>query len=140
MPEPDKHYARALDIVNRYYHRVVEMMAQEICEREESILEGGYGWTEIEDRYANRFFNISQIYSNLNKFAHADASEDEAPNPPTPGIEASRLQIDQRRCPVDATRETIEKWLEENAEAYVWKLAVHALGDGQATCLFLYTS
>jgi hypothetical protein len=139
MAESDRHYANALEIVNRYYQRVVEQMAHEICEREESIIEGGYGWTEIEDRYANRFFNISQIYSNLNKFASSDVDEDVTSIAPI-GIEASRLQIDERRCPIDATRETIERWLSENNEAYLWKLVVHPMGADQANCLFLFTS
>ncbi len=105
-------YSLALDIVNRYYQNLVEDMAREICEREESIMDGGFGWMEIEDRYANKFFNISQIYCNLKKFCTAEGEDEEEPetslsSPAATGIEASRLQIDERICNAYDVRESI---------------------------------
>lgn len=140
MADQEKHFGDALDVVNRYYQRIVESMAHEIVEREESILEGGYGWTEIEDRYANRFFNVSQIYGNLIKFAQTEADDELAAFAPPVGVEASRLQIEERRCSIESTRDTIEQWLKEHDDVHLWKLVVHPVGDDQATCLFLYTS
>ncbi len=138
-------YSLALDIVNRYYQNLVEDMAREICEREESIMDGGFGWMEIEDRYANKFFNISQIYCNLKKFCTAEGEDEEEPetslsSPAATGIEASRLQIDERICNAYDVRESIENWLEDNPDATLWNFRVSPLENGQRTCLFFFSA
>ncbi len=133
-------YSNALEIVNRYYQAIVERMAHEICEREDSIMDGGFGWMEIEDRYANKFFNISQIYCNLKKFSDADPDDEEAiPTPIMPGVDASHLQVDERNCATEDVRETIATWLEENTEVKLWNLRVIPEENGNSNCLFLFT-
>lgn len=141
MADSERHYAEALDIVNRYYQRIIEQMAYDIVEREESILEGGYGWTEVEDRFANRLFNISQIYGNLSKFATSEGDDEEhLAMAPLGSVEAARLQIDERRCASDQTGETIARWLADHDSVSLWKLIVTPLADDRSNCLFVYTT
>ena len=84
-------YRAAIEILQRGRESLVEVLAEEVLEQEDNLLEGGFYFNEFLETQGTRLHFLSLLVSQLEQSADSlDETRAEAPHPPQPQPKAPR--------------------------------------------------